>query len=144
MNTFNINLFTALATPPDDLTKYSNLTPDLRTALEKQEKERREKQADAAASQILDLVKEAGTKKENLAARIRALRAEEEGLQAMIADLDTAEKYGFHTNNFLPLISHTKGLGVIPEGQRKSAAVPKGWTAPAQAVAPAAETTSAQ
>lgn len=142
MTILNINLFTAMATPPDDLTKYSNLTPNLRAALEKQEKERREKQADEAATQILDLVKEAASKKERLAAEIRELRAKEKGLHEMIADLDQAEKFGLNTNNFLPLIAHTKGLSLIPASQRKDAEVPKGWTVPV-AAAPAVETPSA-
>lgn len=103
-------------------------------AVKKVQDERKEKAAEMAATEIVNLIEVANNFLQSQAElKVNALR-QIESIDALAAKVKTAVSYGSSSSNYLPL-SRLVGQSIPAGAKKELLTVPDGWTAPTPAAA---------
>ena len=109
----------------------ANTGDDLGAEIIKQMAQHRADEMEAAAAEVIELIRIKEQFLTDQAAIIIALQAQIEAVQGVAASVARAQSYGDVTRNYLPLAS---ALGMdIDSANREFTKIPKDWTAPVAA-----------
>lgn len=86
-----------------ELAGVGGLPLEIQDALKEQMAEEKKNRAKAAATQIVELYRQADQHVENGVAQIRELRRQVEAVKTHLGDVALTKEYGIATSNFLPL-----------------------------------------
>lgn len=106
---------------------FGGLSLDIKDALAELQIKERKESAQAAAREIVDLLKASENSIEHYVREIRSARRMEEAAKKSIEEFNRAKTYGLETNNFIPLGLLTGHVYLHQVDNKDLMKIPEGW-----------------
>ena len=113
-NKLNALIALAKVAPSDEFTQKATaaMPTKLREALERKRKEQEDRATEEAAEAIMEAVQAAEETKSVLIEKIRDARRLIDDCKKQLDKIDLTIRYGYETQNYLPLVHHILGAGL--------------------------------